>query len=97
MRGGVKNFLLRPSAREKERNTAERHHADGIRNKGKGHYFSEAAHLSNVLFVMRLVDDRAGAEEEQRFEKSMGEQMHDAGGDAPDAERDHHQAELRDG
>ena len=46
---------------------------------------------------MTAVNDRAGAEEEQRLEKAVREQMHDAGRDAAHAERHHHQAQLRDG
>ena len=46
---------------------------------------------------MKSVNDGAGAEKEQRFEKAMRDQVHDPGRDATDAERDHHQAKLRDG
>ena len=34
---------------------------------------------------MRAVNDRAGAEKKQRLEKSVREQMHDAGRDAAHA------------
>ena len=43
------------------------------------------------------MNDGAGTEKEQRFEKAMRDQVHDPGRDTADAERDHHQAELRDG
>ena len=46
---------------------------------------------------MAAVNDRAGAEKEQRFEKAVRDQMHDPGRDAADAERHHHQAKLRNG
>jgi hypothetical protein len=46
---------------------------------------------------MATVNDRAGAEEEERLEKTVREQVHDAGRDAANAKRNHHQAKLRNG
>ena len=43
------------------------------------------------------MDDRAGAEEQQRLEEGMGEQVEDADRVAADAERHEHVAELRAG
>ena len=97
MRGGMEHFFLRPRAGEKERYAAKRHHADRVGRERHRHQFPQAAHFPDVLFVMRRVNDRAGAEEQERFEKSVGEEVHDAGRDAAHAERYHHQAQLRDG
>ena len=46
---------------------------------------------------MAAVDDRAGAEEQQRLEERVGDQMEHAHRHAADAEAHHHVAELRDG
>ena len=92
MRGGVQDFLLRPRSGKEERHAAERHHADGVGEKSHRHEPAQAAHFANVLLVVAAVNDRAGAEEQERLEKTVGEQMHDAGRDAAHAERDHHQA-----
>ena len=43
------------------------------------------------------VDHRAGAEEEQRLEQAVREQVEEAGGREARADRRHHVAELRDG
>ena len=79
MRGGMEHFFLRPRAGEKERYAAKRHHADRVGRERHRHQFPQPAHFPDVLFVMRRVNDRAGAEEQERFEKSVREQMHDAG------------------
>ena len=47
--------------------------------------------------MMTSVNDRAGAEEEERFEEAVRDQVHDAGRDTTDAKGDHHQSQLRDG
>src|SRR5947208_15228266 len=91
----VKNFLFRPSDGKTEWHAAERHHPDGIRYKRDRHKAPKAAHFANVLFAMTSVNDRAGAEEQKRFEKSMREQVHDAGCHAAHAQRNHHQTKLR--
>ncbi len=85
MRGGVQDFLFRPRAGEEERHAAERHHADGVGEKRDRHEPAQTAHFANVLFVMTAVNDRAGAEKQQRFEKAVCDQMHDSGRDAADA------------
>ena len=60
-------------------------------------YFAQAAHAADVLLFVAAVDDRARAQEEQRFEERVGDEVEHADGDAADAEADHHVAELRDG
>ena len=42
--------------------------------------------MAHVLLVMHRVDDRAGAEKQQRLEEGMGEQMENAETIAADAE-----------
>ena len=70
---GVQNALLAPETREEERHARQRHHADGEGGERDFHFRAEAAELAQVLFVVRGVDDRAGAEEEQGFEESVRE------------------------
>ena len=65
--------------------------------EGEGNFLREAAHLAHVLLVMHGVDDRARAEEQQRLEEGMGEEMENAERIAADAEADEHVAELRTG
>ena len=43
------------------------------------------------------MDHRAGAEEEERLEEGMGEEVEHAGREGADAEADEHVAELRAG
>ena len=57
----------------------------------------EPAHLPHVLLVVHRVDDRAGAEEQQRLEEGVGEEVEDARRIDPCPERDEHVAELRAG
>jgi hypothetical protein len=58
---------------------------------------AQAAHAANVLLLVAAVDDGACAQEEQRLEEGMRDEMEHADGDAADAEAHHHVAELRDG
>ena len=61
-----------------------------------GIFAIEPAHLPHVLLVMAAVDDAAGAEEQQRLEEGVREQVQQARDPAADAEREHHEAELAD-
>ena len=72
----MQNFLFGPRAGEKERHTAERHHPDGVSGECNRHEPAQFAHFANVLFVMTSVDHRTGAQEQQRFEKAVRQQMH---------------------
>ena len=68
-----------------------------IIQKVNGNLSREPAHLPHVLLVMHRGDDRAGAEEQQRLEEGMREEMENAERIAADAEADEHVAELRTG
>ena len=57
----------------------------------------QPAHLAHVLLVMHRGDHRARAEEQQRLEEGMGEEVEHAEAVAADAEADEHVAELRAG
>ena len=57
----------------------------------------EAAHAANVLLLVAAVNHRARAEEEQRLEECVRDQVEHADGDAAQAEAGHHVAELRNG
>ena len=82
---------------EKKREAAEREHAGGVGEEGDGHGFLQSAHAADVLLAGAAMDDGAGAEEEQRLEEGVGDEVEHADGDAADAEAHHHVAELRNG
>jgi hypothetical protein len=74
----MKNFFFRPTAGKKERHATEGHHPDRVRHKRDWHEAAEAAHFTNVLFAMASVNNGACAEEKERFEKAVREQVQDA-------------------
>ncbi len=57
----------------------------------------QAAHVAHVLLAIDGMDDRTGAEEEQRLEEGVGEEMEDRRAIGPYPERHEHVAELRAG
>jgi hypothetical protein len=57
----------------------------------------EAAHVADVLLTVQRVNHRAGSEKEQRLEERVGIEVEDAGAERPDAHRQEHVPELRDG
>ena len=67
-----KNPLKGGTADEGER-------ADGESEKGHSQSAGQPAHLPDVLLVMQRVDDRAGAEEEQRLEEGVREEVEHRG------------------
>ena len=56
----------------------------------------EPAHLPEVLLPAEAVDDAARAEEEQRLEEGVGDEVEDAGGVGAHPDADEHVAELAD-
>jgi len=54
----------------------------------------EAAHFTNVLFAMASVNNGACAEEKERFEKAVREQVQDACSNTAHTQGDHHQTEF---
>jgi hypothetical protein len=54
------------------------------------------AHLADVLLAAEGVDDAARAQEQARLEECVRIQMKDGDPVGPDADRDEHEAELRD-
>ncbi len=58
---------------------------------------AKAAHVAHVLLAIDGMDDRAGAEEEQRLEEGVREEVEDRRAIGADAERHEHVAELRAG
>ena len=79
VRRRMKNFFLCPAAGKKERDATERHHPNGISEKRHRHDAPETAYFANVVFAVTSVNHGARAEEQERFEKSVCQQMHDAG------------------
>ena len=48
--------------------------------EGEGDFFAQPTHHAHVLLVVHRSDDRAGAEEKQRFKKGVGKQVENARG-----------------
>src|SRR5213080_5240488 len=90
----VKNFFFRPAPGKKERHATERHHPDRVRHKRDRHEAPEAAHFTNVLFAMTSVNNRACAEEKERLEKAVCEQVQDSCSNTAHTQGAHHQTEL---
>ncbi len=80
-----------------EREAGKRQRADDHDDVSERDAVLEAAHGANVLLVMHGVDHGAGAEEQQRLEEGVREQMEHADRIGPDAHGDEHVAELRAG
>ena len=94
---GVQDLVLAPEAGEQQRESRERQHANGVGRERHGHELTQAAHAPDVLLLVTAVNDRAGAEEEQRLEERVREQMEHPDRDATDAKAHEHEPELRHG
>ncbi len=89
------DLVLRPEAGE-EREAGQRERAQAHRHRpGDRHCPTQAAHLADVVGLDR-VDDRAGAQEEQRLEERVREQVEHARRHAARAQCEHHVAKLAD-
>ena len=75
--------------------TDERERADEKGEKGDRQPLCESAHAPDVLLVVNHEKNRAGAEEEQRLESRVGEEMEHRGLAGSEPDRHHHVAELR--
>ena len=85
-------MIVRGNADAGQRQRADDHHPVGVRDQ-----LAQAAHLAHVLLVGDGMDDRARAEEQQRLEEGVREQVEDRRAIGADAERHEHVAELRAG
>ena len=94
---GVEDSFLAPKTGEEQRHADEGHRTDGERSEGELHLHRKSAELTDVLLVVRGVNDGTGTEEEQRFEKRVSEQVEDRGARRTHTDREHHVAELGDG
>src|SRR6185436_6034306 len=93
----VQDGFLAPETGEEERDARERHHADRERGERDLQVAAQATELADVLLVVRGVDDRTSAEEEQRLEEGVGQQVEDGRDPRANPERQHHIAELGNG
>ena len=94
--GGREDLVLREEAGE-ERHAGEPRGADRHRDRRRHHARGEAAHLAEVLLAAHAVDDAACAEEEQRLEEGVRDEVENACGVRAEADRREHVAELAHG
>ena len=87
--GGLEDHVLGIEARESEDardpDAAQGQAAGPHQDVGDGDHAPQPAHLAHVLLARHGMDDAAGAEEQQRFEEGMGEEVEDGrpiGGDS---------------
>src|ERR1700678_436180 len=71
LEGGAENCVLAEKSSE-GRNSGDGQRGDEKCSRGGGNFVPERANLANVLLAGHGVDDTAGAEEEERFEKRVG-------------------------
>ena len=88
------DLVLAPEAGQREQ-AHQRHPGYRRRREGNRHVARQAAHLPHVERTCRVVHG-AGAQEQQRLEEGVREQVEDRRHDAADAQPHHHVAELAD-
>ena len=93
--GRPQDLVLREEAGE-GRDPRDRDAADEHREVRRGQLRLEAAHVPHVLLARHRVDDRARAEEEERLEEGVGEDVEDPGAEGAHAAGQEHVAELAD-
>src|SRR5256885_2514769 len=93
----MQNFIFAPEAREEQRYAAEGHHADGVSREGNRHESPKCAHARDVLLLVASMNQRTGAEEEQRLEKCVRNQVEHPDGWSAHANTSHHKAQLGNG
>jgi len=87
------NFVLAPKTRER-RNARERERADDKDRRGDRHLFPQAAHAHHVVRA-DAVNHAARAQEQQRLEERVRDEMERARDVRADAERGDHEPKLR--
>ena len=80
-----------------ERDAGQGEGADPHHGIGDGDFLPDAAHFADILLLRHRMDDGAGAEEEQRLEEGMGEEVEHRRLIQPHAGGEEHVAELRAG
>src|SRR5215207_10233069 len=78
------------NARDRER--SDQHHPER-----EGDFLSKTAVKTHVLLMVHRMDDRAGAEDQQRFEEGVREQVEHGRAVGAHPRREEHVAELRAG
>ena len=96
MEGRAQDFIFAEEAGQR-RKAGNGKRGDGHHPKRDGNFLAQAAHAAHVLLTADGMNDRAGAQKEQRFKESMGHQVEDTGGVSGHAAGQHHVTELRDG
>src|SRR5215475_2603506 len=94
--GRGKDLVLGKEAREgREPRQPHRPHQEG--DGSDEHTRGDAAHLAQVLLAVEAMDDAARAQEEERLEEGVGDEVEDAGGVRAHPYAHEHVAELADG
>ena len=93
--GEPEDLVLGEEAGER-RNAGDGRGGDGERRERDGNPPREPAHLADVLLAAQRVDHAARAEEQAGLEERVRVQVEDRHAVGADAQRDEHEAELRD-
>ena len=89
---GILGIIAGGKEKPGQRQRAHRHQREGHRDG-----LTQPPIKPHVLFMVHGMDDRTGAEEQQRLEKSMGEQVEHRGAIGTRTRRKEHIAKLRTG